>query len=152
MTVQSMTLGVFKLDSSTGTGTTGDLTDYSDDVLSMSAGIPEDNGKYHTIDSPWQKVLDGAKSFPITLTVPVDTAADSLYTILMDWKMAAAPGVRQFEAYTPDASAGSQKYAGSCGIGAISNAFNVQGGSGEVQAVNVTLNSHGAVTRSTVSS
>lgn len=150
MTVQAMTLGNFKLDTSTGTGTTGDLTDYSDDVLSMSAGIPEDNGKYFTIDSAWQKILDGARSFPITLTVPVDTSADSLYTILVDWKLSTAPGIRQFEASTPNASAGAQKFTGSVGIGPISNIFNVQAGSGEVQAVNVTLNSHGAVTRTTI--
>ena len=152
MTVQTMALGAFKLDASTGTGTSGDLTDYSDEVLSMSAALPEDNGKYHTIDSRWQKVLDGVLSFPISLRVPVDTAADSLYTVLMDWKLATAPGTRQFEAYTPDATAGSHKYAGNCGIGTISNAFMVQAGSGEVQAVDVTLNSHGAVARTTVSS
>lgn len=153
MTVLAQALGGFKLDSSTGTGTTGDLTDYSDEVISITGSTPEDNGKYFTIDSVWQKVLDGGRSLSIQLTVPFDTDAASLYRVLTDWKYATAPGTRTFEVGTPDLStAGSVKFAGTCGIGSISNVFMVTGGSGEVQAVNVTLNSHGAVTASTVSS
>lgn len=151
MTVLSQALGAFKLDASTGTDTAGDLTDYSDDVISMSASIPQDNGKYFTIDSAWQKTLYGGLSLDINLTVPVDTDASSLYTVLMDWRLN-NDGTRQFELYTAGATAGNQKYAGNCTIGSISNVFNVQGGSGEVQAVNVVLNSTGTVTRSTVSS
>lgn len=144
-------LGVVKLDSATGTDTAGDLTDYSDEIISATLSLDAATASpYWVLNSRAAKTMDGGYSGNITLNVVVDPDATSLYSILADWLLDDAPGARQFEAYSPDDDPGSLKYACNVRIRSMSPAVQLTGGTGDVQQSTVTLVTDGAITQSVV--
>lgn len=151
MAALTQALGVIKLDAETGTGTSGDLTDYSADIISATIALDAGTASpYWTINTRGSKAMDGGYSATITLNVEVDPDASSLYSILMDWLLDDAPGARQFEGYSPDEDPGATKFACNVRIRSGSPAMQLTGGSGDVQQATFTLVNDGDVTHSTV--
>lgn len=151
MAHQTQALGVVKLDASTGTGTSGDLTDYSADILSATLALDAATASpYWVINTRGSKAMDGGYSGTITLNVAVDPDAASLYSVLTEWLLDEQPGPRQFEGFAPDDDPGATKFACWVRIRSASPAMQLTGGTGDVMQATFTLVSDGDITHSVV--
>jgi hypothetical protein len=156
MTVLLQNPGVVKIDNAAGT-----LADISDQVVSCTLTHNMTVGSYHVISTQWQQQTQGAlpKVFELSLTIiKDDTATTGAYDIIQDWCTGTATastaqietGLKTVELYDPDAGIGSEKWTGEFMLVSAGAPVTKNASSGDAQQLTVTLRSHNAVTRTTV--
>lgn len=137
-------LAVFKLDNASAA-----LTDYSDEILACGVQLTGGTGPFRTLGSAWQKMAasgTGPLAATISLSGYIDSTDNSLHEVLYTW--ITAGGLKSFEGYTPDTTAGSLKVNGECGLPSGTSLDMIMGdsSSGDPQTFNITLQSAGPVT------
>jgi hypothetical protein len=138
---------VVQLDNSSGT-----LTALTNGTVGASIEVTQNVGNYFTLDSGWQKSLDGGKSWSVTLRFVADTSSTSAYAYLRDWMLPTSglSGERTIQIDFPDSAPGSQRYSGEGRIVSLTDLGSAEGGSGDPVMVTAQLRGSGALTDSTI--
>jgi len=98
----------------------------------------------------WPGRLECGKDASFTFNVVYSTTATEAWGLLRAWFFAASPGARSMDLSVPDATAGSDRFAGEVRL----NGFNFTSDPSDPKAIMVTFSvvPDGEITRSTIAS
>lgn len=147
MAVVARGQAVVQLDNSSGT-----LTALTSGTVGATIEVTQNTGKYFTLDSDWQKALDGGKTWRVTLRFVADTSGTSAYSYLRDWMLPASgrSGARTIQIDFPDSTNGSQRYSGEVVIDSLTDLGSAEAGSGDPVMVTAQLTGSGVLTDSII--